>query len=87
MRAGRWARSGALAIGLAAIGCHPQAAPETDAPTSPVAPVIASSPRRSTTPAPVGVARSPIDLLPEKTGVAVTLASPIHLLPVIDRRG
>ncbi|MDC0722067.1 hypothetical protein [Nannocystis bainbridge] len=78
----RW-WSGVLAAGLVVAGCRPR--PETPTASPTTAPVAAPpTTRKPAGPPAVALARAPIDLLPERTGVVVSAASVRHLLRVVD---
>lgn len=77
-------RSAPLAALLLALACKPQ----PEAPTAPVEPAAAPAPapvaKKIEAPQPVAPAKAPIDLMPEGTGVVMTVASVQHLLRVVD---
>lgn len=76
-------RSAPVAALLLSLACRPQ--PEVvTAPVESTAPVAAAPARKFEPPKPVAPAKAPVDLMPEGTGLVLTVASVQHLLRVVD---
>jgi hypothetical protein len=77
-------RSAPVAALLLSLACRPQPEVVTP-PVEPAAPPVAATPaRKFEAPKPVAPAKAPVDLMPEGTGVVLTVASVQHLLRVVD---
>ncbi|PCC70222.1 hypothetical protein SAMN02745121_03457 [Nannocystis exedens] len=76
--------SAVLATGLVAAGCRPKPETATASPTASTTAPAATTSRNAAPPQVVAPAQAPIDLLPERTGMAVSAASVRHLLRVVD---